>query len=303
MTRKSWLLFAALSVIWGLPYFMIRVALRQIDPGTLILFRTLPAALLIVPWAIATGRLTPIFAKFKWVLIYTVIEFGIPWLMMTTAEKHITSSLTALLVGSVPLLAALLYRFTVVHEPFGPRRTIGLFLGAVGVALVVGLSVSGSSWIGVLLMVGCVVGYTLGPLIISLKLADLPGPGVVGASVGLVALAYLPWGATHLPAHLSFNVIAAVACLSFICTAAGFLIFFALIVEIGPARTTLVTYINPAVAVLLGVVFLSEPFTIGIAIGFPLIILGSIMATGRSPGSLDEVSAKRSAEIRRSGTQ
>jgi drug/metabolite transporter (DMT)-like permease len=296
MSRKGWVLFLALAVIWGLPYFMIRVALREVDPGTLIMLRTIPAALLILPWAGATGRLTPLIKKAKWVLIYTVCEFGIPWILMTEAERHITSSLTALLVACVPLLAAVLYRFTIARERFGARRLTGLLLGAAGVALVVGLSVGGSSWYGVALMVGVVVGYTLGPLIIATKLHDLPGPGVVGASVGLVALAYMPWGMTHLPSSLSGSVIAAIAVLALVCTAMGFLIFFALIVEVGPTRSTVVTYINPAVAVLLGVIFLAEPLTIGIVIGFPMIVLGSILATSRIAGDLDPRLAQRAAE-------
>jgi drug/metabolite transporter (DMT)-like permease len=287
MSRRGWALFVALAIIWGLPYFLIRVALRQVDPGTLIFLRTLPGALILVPWAAATGKLAPLARRFHWVLLYAFVEFGVPWLLMTEAERHITSSLTALLVACVPLLAAIIYRFTVAKEHFGPRRITGLFLGAVGVAVVVGLSIDGSSWIGIALMVGVVVGYTLGPLIIATKLHDLPGGGVIGTSIALVSFAYLPWGVTHLPSHVSTSVILAIATLALVCTMLGFLIFFALIVDAGPARTTVVTYINPAVAVLLGVVFLNEPLTWGIALGFPMIVLGSILATSRSPVDLE----------------
>jgi drug/metabolite transporter (DMT)-like permease len=299
MSRRGLVLFLSLSVIWGLPYFMIRVALREVDPGTLIMMRTVPAALLILPWAGFTGRLTPLLKHAKWVVIYTVCEFGIPWLLMTEAERRITSSLTALLVACVPLSAAVIYRFTIVRERFGTRRITGLLMGAAGVALVVGLSVTGSSGIGVLLMVGVVIGYTIGPLIIATKLSDLPGAGVIGVSVGLVALAYAPWGVTHLPSQMTASVIAAVAVLALVCTALGFLVFFALIVEVGPSRSTVVTYINPAVAVLLGVAFLSEPLNLGIIIGFPMIVLGSILATGRAAGDLDVDSAKARSALRR----
>ena len=282
MSKRGWILFLALSLIWGLPYLMIRVALREVDPGTLIFFRTVPAALLILPWAAWTGRLTPLKKHVGWLLIYTVVEFGIPWLLMTEAERHLSSSLTALLVACVPLLAVVIYHFTTARERFGPRRITGLLLGAFGVGCVVGLSIQGTSWIGVVLMVGCVIGYTVGPLIISTRLAHLPGPGVVGASIGLVALAYLPFGVTHLPSHMSLTVIGAVLVLSLVCTLAGFLILFSLIVEVGPSRMTVVTYINPAVAILLGVLLLNEQLTIGMIIGFPLIVLGSILATSQS---------------------
>jgi len=294
MSRRGWIFFAALCVIWGLPYLMIRIAVREVDPATLVFLRTLPAAMLIIPWAAATGKITPLRGAMGWVALYTVVEFGVPWFLMSSAEQHLTSSMTALLVASVPILAAVLYRFTHVHEPFGPRRSAGLVMGALGVAALVGLSASGSSWLGIAEMAVVVVGYALGPLIIATKLAHLPGSGVIGVSISLVALAYLPFGVTHLPSQLSVSSVAAIATLAVVCTAAGFLIFFALIVEVGPARTTVVTYVNPAVAVLLGVSFLGESLTKGMLIGFPMIIAGSILATGPSaergaetPGSID----------------
>ena len=138
---------------------------------------------------------------------------------MGSAEKHLTSSLTALLVASVPMLAALMYRFAHVHERLGARRSTGLIVGMLGVVGLVGLSVGGSTWVGIAEMVPAVIGYTIGPLIIATKLAQMPGPGVVGASVGLVGLAYLPYGVTHLPSHISINVIGAIAVLAFVCTA------------------------------------------------------------------------------------
>ena len=282
MSRRGLVLFVALCIIWGLPYLLIKVAVREVDPGTLVFLRTAPVAVVMVPWVVATRGMAALRTKAGWVAAYALVEFGVPWLLMTKAEQHLSSSLTALLVASVPMVAAFLYRFTHIHEPLGATRLVGLLLGAGGVALLVGLSIGGSNTIGIVQMSGVILGYSIGPLIIATKLSELPGTAVVAASVALVALLYAPFGLTHLPSHVSAETVAAIAVLALVCTAAAFLVFFALIVEVGPARSTVVTYVNPAVAVLLGIVLLGEHVTPAMLLGFPLIILGSWLATQRS---------------------
>ena len=284
MNRRAWILFLALCLIWGLPYLLIRVAVRQVDPATLVFLRTAPVTLLLLPWAGLTGRLAPLRSRLSWIALYSFCEFGMPWYFMSKAEIRLTSSTTALLVASVPILAVVIYRFSGAHEHLGLKRAGGLLLGAVGVGALVGFDVSASNLTGVLEMIPVCLGYALGPLIISRRLAHLPGAGVVGVSVGFVALAYLPWGVTHLPHHLSASVWSSVVLLALVPTLMGFLVFFSLIVEAGPARATVVTYVNPAIALLLGVLLLGEPVTIGLILGFPLIVAGSILATGSSPG-------------------
>ena len=282
MSRRGLVLFVALCIIWGLPYLLIKVAVREVDPGTLVFLRTAPVAVVMVPWVVATRGVAALRTKAGWVAAYALVEFGVPWLLMTKAEQHLSSSLTALLVASVPMVAAFLYRFTHIHEPLGATRLVGLLLGAGGVALLVGLSLGGSNTIGIVQMSGVILGYSIGPLIIATKLSELPGTAVVAASVALVALLYAPFGLTHLPSHVSAETVAAIAVLALVCTAAAFLVFFALIVEVGPARSTVVTYVNPAVAVLLGIVLLGEHVTPAMLLGFPLIIIGSWLATQRS---------------------
>jgi drug/metabolite transporter (DMT)-like permease len=284
VSRRASLLFAALCIIWGLPYLLIRIAVREVDPATLVFLRTAPVAILLIPWAAMTDRLSPLRGRAGWVLTYTVCEFGIPWLLMSRAEIHLDSSTTALLVATVPILAVVVYRFTGAHERLGARRAVGLGVGALGVGALVGFGLSASDTMSVVEMAVVCLGYTLGPLIIHTKLGDLPGPGVVGTSV---ALAYAPWGLTHLPHHPSGSVIASVALLALVPTLMGFLVFFALILEAGPARATVVTYVNPAVALLLGVVILGEPLTAALLIGFPMIIFGSVLATGPSPPPIE----------------
>jgi len=272
-----------------------RVAVRQVDPATLVFFRTAPAVLLLLPWVVANGQFRVVFTRLRWVLAFTVCEYAIPWLLMSSAEKRIDSSTAALLVATVPIVLAVLHRFSPAHEKIGPKRATGLIIGALGVATLVGVSLDSSSSLGILEMGAVVLGYSIGPLIIAARLSDLPSPGVIGVSMGFVALAYLPYAAFHMPTHLAPTVISSITILSLVCTLTAFLVFFALIREVGPARSTVVTYVNPAVAIVLGVILLGEPVTAGLIAGFPMIIVGSILATGRSP-ELDTLQI--SAELR-----
>jgi drug/metabolite transporter (DMT)-like permease len=288
MTRRGWFLFIAMSIIWGTPYLLIRIAVRDLSPATLVFARTLPAAILLVPVALHRGQLRPLLARWPWIVAYTACEIALPWFFLTRAEQHLTSSVAGLLVATVPLVAVVLYRLiSPSTERLSRRRLAGLVVGFAGVGALVGLDLRGTDLVAVAEMVVPAIGYSLGPLIISRRLSDLPGLGVVSASVALAAVVYAPAALTELPSHISLEIVGAVAGLAFGCTALAFILFFALIVEIGPTRSTVITYLNPAVAVLLGVSLLGEAFTAGIAVGFPLILIGSFLATSsrRTPAT------------------
>jgi drug/metabolite transporter (DMT)-like permease len=300
MSRRGVVLFLALSVIWGMPYLMIRVAVQHgIDPGTLVFLRTAPAALILVPIAWRAGALRAVRARLGWIVVYAFVHFGVPWLLMSSAEQHLSSSVTGMLVATTPLLAAVVAKLTRGDEEFGPGRVAGLALGAAGVALLVGFDFSGSNWKWLAAMGVVVVGYTIGPRIVSARLAGIPGLGVVAMAVSVVALAYTPYGVTHLPSHVSWSVLGALVVLALVCTVAAFLVFFELVHEVGPSRMVVVTYANTAIAVLLGVAVLSEPLTRGIVLGFPLILIGSFLATSKKR-PLSEASRPGTPSPRRS---
>lgn len=269
-----------MCVIWGIPYLLIRVAVREMSPGTLVFLRTAPACLILLPMAGYRGTLRPLLARWRMIVLYTAVELGVPWLLLASAETRLSSSLSSLLVATVPSAGLILARLGGVGERLDRRRLAGLFVGLAGVATLVGVDVKGTDLPALAEMAVVVVGYALGPLIISHRLGDLPGVGVVAASVTITALAYAPWAATHLPHHLSLEVLGAVATLSLVCTTAAFVLFFDLISEVGPNRATVITYVNPAVAVVLGITTLGEPFGAGLAVGFPLVLAGSVLATG-----------------------
>lgn len=277
MTRRAWLLFAAMCVIWGIPYLLIRVAVRELHPATLVFLRTGIAALLLLPIAWRRGELRPLLPLWAPLLLYTVLELGIPWLLLSSAETRLSSSLSALLIAAVPLVAAAALR-----ERLDPRRLAGLVIGLAGVAALVGLDARGAGALPLLEIAFVVLGYATGPIVLSRRLAGAPALGVVTWSLVLVAVAYAPAAALEWPASLpSAKALASVAGLAVVCTSVAFVVFFALIAEAGPVRATVITYVNPAVAAVLGVALLGEPFTAGMAIGFVLVIAGSLLATRR----------------------
>ena len=279
MSRKGLLLFAAMCVIWSLPYLFIRVAVRELQPTTIIFARVILASVVLVPLAWRNGPLKAVRADFFWIAAFAAIEIGLPWWLMTDAERTVSSSFTAIIVALVPLVTVVAYRFTSAHEPVTLTRGIGLGIGIAGVVALVGLDFSHLSVRPVVELLLVTICYATGPLIMSTKLTHIHDVAVPAAAFSFVALAYAIPGLSHLPSHVSWSTIGALLVLGIICSAVAFLCFFPLVREIGPARATIVTYVNPAIAVVLGVVFLDEPITTGLLVGFPLILGGSILAS------------------------
>ena len=296
MTRRGWALFAAMCLIWGVPYLLIRVAVREVDPGTLVFLRTGIGGLILLPLVLtrrsripgAGGGFGPVLRRWRPLAAFAGIEVAGPWLLLGDAERHLTSSMSGLLIAAVPLLGVAVARVAGEQDRVDTARALGLALGLVGVATLVGLDLGHLDVLALLEVGGVVLGYAVAPLIMSRHLADLPSIPVVSAALLLVAAGYLPWAATHWPVHASAQAIASVAVLAVVCTALAFVLFFALIRAIGPARSTVITYVNPAVAMLGGIVLLGERFTLGMAVGFPLILLGSVLAARRRVGAVDQ---------------
>ena len=294
MTRRGLLLFAAMCVIWGIPYLLIRVAVDELSPAALVLGRTAVAALILLPIAAFRGELRSLWAFRLPILAFATIEIALPWVLLGAAEQRLSSSLTALLVAAVPLVGVLIAR-----ERLARANALGLALGTVGVAAIVGVSLEGANAVS-LAEIGLVaVCYAIGPVILQRWLVGAPALGVIAASVALTALAYAPIAAFSLPAEVpSAKVLGSVLALAVVCTALAFVLFFALIAEIGPVRATVITYLNPAVAAVLGVAVLDERFTWGMGAGFVLVLAGSALATRKAPGGSDP-HARRARRDRR----
>ena len=283
MTRRGLLLFAAMCLIWGIPYLFIRIAVVELTPATLVFLRTGVAAVVLLPIAARRGALRPVLVRWRPLLVFAVIEIAVPWFALSSAEQRISSSLTGLLTSAVPLVGV------AVAPLFGNREGIrrvnlaGLLVGLAGVAAIVGLDLRATGWLPLAEMAVVAVCYAVGPAILSRFLSGLPSMGVIAAALGVCAAGYAPAAVVQWPRTIpSTGVFASVAVLALICTALAFLLFFALIAEIGPVRATVITYINPAVAAVAGVLVLHELFTAGMGIGFVLVLIGSTFATRRA---------------------
>ena len=283
MTRRGLVLFALMSVIWGIPYLFIRIAVDEISPAMLVFVRTAIGTAILLPIALARVDLRPILQRWRWVVAFAAVEIAGPWVLLGSAEQHITSSLAGLLVAGVPLVGAVIALSTGGADRFGRTALVGLLVGLLGVAAIVGADLQSSDLTALLQVFLVVVGYAVGPAILSRRLGGLSSLGVMAMSLALSAVIYAPIAAVQWPAQVpSSNALFAVAVLGTVCTALAFLLFAQLIAEVGPVRATVITYINPAVAAVLGVLVLHETFTVPMAIGFALVILGSGLATRRA---------------------
>jgi drug/metabolite transporter (DMT)-like permease len=283
LTQRGLILFALMSVIWGIPYLFIRVAVAEISPATLVFARTAIGAAILLPIAIVRVDLRAVLARWRWVVAFAAVEIAGPWVLLGSAEQHVASSLAALLVAGVPLVGTVIAVTTRATDRVSRANVLGLLIGLVGVGAIVGANFGSTSLTALLQIGGVTVGYAVGPAILSRRLNGLPSLGVMAVSLGLCALLYLPIAAVQLPAAVpSPNVLIAIAILAVLCTAVAFLMFGALINEIGPVRSTVITYFNPAVAAVLGVLVLNEALSLPMGIGFALVLLGSTLATRRS---------------------
>lgn len=281
-TRRGWLLFAAMCLLWGVPYLFISVAVESFSPPAIVAGRTLIAALLLLPFAIRSGALKAAAKLWPWVLAFGLVEMAGPFVLLGHAEMTLPSGMTGLLVATVPLFAALIALGGGDRGVLRPARAIGLIVGFIGVALVVagpGLFGGDVSLLaaGEVLLVA--VLYATAPFIVARKLSEVPSLGTITFSLLMIGILYLPIGLLTQHEVPTAASIGALLALAVICTAVAFLAFFALIREVGPVRAPLFTYVNPVVAIILGAIVLAEPLTPGLVIGFPLIIAGCWFAS------------------------
>jgi len=280
---RGWVLFAAMSIIWGIPYLLIKIAVEGVSVPVLVLARTAIGAAVLLPLAFFRPGWALVRKHWKPALVFAFFEVIAAWLLLADAERQLTSSLTGLLIAASPIIAAVLDRFTGGERRLGAKRIAGLGVGLAGVAVLAGPELSGgSAWpvTEVLLVATC---YAIAPLVAARYLADVPTLQLTATCLGVAALVYAAPAAATWPAEIpSARVLLAVAALAVVCTALAFLVFFALIREVGAARALVFTYVNPAVALIAGVLVLSEPVTHWHLVGLALILIGSVLATRRS---------------------
>jgi drug/metabolite transporter (DMT)-like permease len=299
VTRRGWLLFGAMCVIWGVPYLLIKVAVAELTPIEVVFLRSGLGGVLLLPWALRQGAVGTALAHWRPLALFAALEMVGPWVLLARAEQELSSSLTGLLVAAVPLVAAVASRVVGDADRLDRTRVLGLLVGVAGVGTLLGLDVGSGDLVAVGAVGLTVLGYATAPLMINHSLRAVPASGINAVALCGTALLYLPVAVPRLvsgPAP-SGQAVAAVTALGVVCTALALVLFFALIAEAGANRALVITFVNPAVAVALGIVLLDEPFAVGTALGFPLVLLGCVLATRRSRAAAPQAAAEPAVAV------
>jgi len=287
MSRKSTLIFALVGLLWGIPYLFIKVAVDEetgYAPAIVVFGRVLIGAAILIPLAIKDRSIFDAFRGIKYVAFYALLEMVIPWILIGTAEQKISSGLAGLLIASVPIWSNIITYFQGDEDALKANRLFGIGIGFIGVVLIVGIETfTGSSDpLSILMVITAAIAYAYAIIMIRNKLPDVSGIAINAVAMAITAIFYLPFAIALWPDHtVSPEATYSVIALGIFSTGIAFAFFFTLIADIGPTRASLVTYWNTAVAVVLGVLILSEPITVGIGIGLPLVMLGSWLVNRR----------------------
>lgn len=272
-------------MLWGIPYLFIKIAVESLSPAMVVWVRVALGAAILLPIVFARRDIKRLnLTDWSWIMIFAVVEIALPFGALSYAEIRLSSSTTAILIAAVPIVAAVIGWRIGIDDRITKSRALGLAIGVIGVATLVGIDIRGDDWISVAALGITIVGYSLGPIIVATKLSRAPALTVITMALFINVLIYAPlaW-VTRPTAPVPAEAWWSVVILGVFCTALAFITFFALIAEAGPSRTTVITFIAPAFALVLGVAVLSEPITWGIVVGFPLVIVGSYLATRRAP--------------------
>jgi len=282
LSKVGWGRFLLLGLLWGMPYLFLKVAVEEISPSVIVFSRVLIGGLICLPIALKASKLKVDRKYWPFLILYSFTEMVGPWYLITHAEKEIASGLTGLLVATVPIWSAILASIFGDHTVWHKGRLFGLVIGFIGVVFVVGVESFGGNQdiLSIGMVILAAIGYAYAINMINRRIPHVPGIAINTWAMIITSIVYLPFAIVNWPSKTpSLEAVGSVIALGVLCTAIAFIYFFKLIAEVGPPRASLITYLNTAVAVLLGVVLLSEPITLGIAIGLPLVLIGSYFAS------------------------
>ena len=288
MSRKSLFYFLLVGFLWGIPYLLMKVAVEEIPPSAIVAGRTLIGAAILIPVALYRKTFKGAVLGFKYVAFYALLEMIGPWILISTAQKKIDSGLAGLLISTVPIFAAIITSLRGDHTVWQFKRMFGIVVGFIGLIAVVGIeSFSGNSHpASIAMMILAAMGYSYAIIMVTTNLPLVDGIAINGLAMAITSIFWAPLAIALWPTQVSLKPALSLIALGVLCTALAFLVFFKLLVEIGPARGSLVTYLNTSVAVVLGVIVLKEPITVGLIVGLPLVLIGSYLASKKSESAL-----------------
>jgi drug/metabolite transporter (DMT)-like permease len=284
VSTRAWATFAAVSVLWGFPYLLIKIAVDGDVPAPLVAWgRIALAAVVLLPIAWHRGTLGSLRGRGRWLLAFALVEIAIPFPLIPAGEELVASSTAAIVIATAPLIVTVLaIRFEPSERATGARLA-GLLVGLAGVAALVGVDVGGNAaelrGVGAVLLAA--ICYAIGPLILKRHLGGVDSVALMGFCLAVAGAMLTPLAAATVPAASpSAGALASIVALGIFCTAMALVLMAVLIREAGPARALVVTYVNPVIAVALGIVFLGESPGAGAFLGLALILVGSWLATG-----------------------
>lgn len=292
MSRRGWVLFILTGLLWGVPYLFIKIAVDPeggFSPATVVFLRTAIGAAILIPWAIRQKTLGDAIRGIRYVAPYALLEMIGPWILIGTAEQKISSGLAGLLVASVPIFATIFASLHGDKTVWQFKRIIGIAIGFLGLIFLVGIESikGGADPLSIAMVLFASITYAYAVMMVYSKLPGVSGVAINGVAMVISAIFYLPFTVAQWPTGpINESAIWAVIALGIFSTGISFAIFFILIDIIGVARASLVTYLNTAFAVVLGIIFLGEPLTVGIIFGLPLVLLGSYLASRKSQEKL-----------------
>lgn len=281
MSRKSLIYFGVVGVLWGIPYLLMKVAVEDFPPAAVVAGRTLVGALILIPIALYRKKFKGAVLGFKFVAFYALLEMIGPWILISIAAQELNSGLSGLLVSTVPIFATIIISIRGDRSVWESKRIFGIVIGFIGLILVVGIeSLTGSSDpLSIAMVIVASMSYAYAVIMVTSNLPLVDGVAINGLAMALTTIFWTPVAIAQWPTSFSMNSAISLIALGIFSTAIAFLVFFKLIDEIGPARGSLVTYLNTAIAVVLGVLILKEPLTVGIIVGLPLVLVGSYLAS------------------------
>lgn len=284
MSRKSLFYFVVVGILWGIPYLLMKVAVEDFPPAAVVAGRTLIGASILIPIAIYRKKFKSAVLGFKFVAFYALMEMIGPWILITTAEQKINSGLAGLLVSTVPIFATIITSLRGDHTVWQFKRIVGIVVGFFGLILVVGIeSLTGSSDpLSIAMVIVASMGYAYAIIMVTSNLPLVDGIAINGLAMAITSIFWAPVAIAQWPSSISLKSALSLLALGVLSTAISFILFFRLLSDIGPARGSLVTYLNTSIAVVLGVIILKEPLTLGIIVGLPLVLVGSYLASRKN---------------------
>ncbi len=286
MRASDRLALLALSALWGGGFLFVRIAVPEFGPFALVATRVLLAGLLMLAWSAARGGVPPFWRRGRDYLVLSALNVAIPFTLSSWALLTVPASLAAIIMATVPFFTAPLAAFRLRTMP-SPRQILGLLVGFVGVAVLVGfgsVSIAPDSLTAIGALLATAFFYSVGGIYTARNFTGVsPIEATLGQQFGALVL-LLPFALAFPPQGVpSPAAIFSLLLLTIFATVVAYLLFFRLISAVGPTQTAMTAYLIPLFGVVWGVLLLGEAIGPPTVAGMAVILAGVLLVTGAGP--------------------